>query len=114
MTEFVDGWVLGHTLGEGSYGEYVYILFEYYTKLASLCYPDDVFSADSPLLLRFAIVLGTRALLCSIVISVGNLIIWINQIRDLPIHKLMSLVIYLCVIEKYSEENHGVFWNMFV
>lgn len=23
MTEFVDGWFLGHTLGEGAYGEYV-------------------------------------------------------------------------------------------
>jgi len=25
MTEFVDGWFLGHTLGEGAYGEYVYL-----------------------------------------------------------------------------------------
>lgn len=26
MTEFVDGWFLGHTLGEGAYGEYVFFL----------------------------------------------------------------------------------------
>ncbi|KAL6263822.1 hypothetical protein P5V15_003905 [Pogonomyrmex californicus] len=26
MTEFVDGWFLGHTLGEGAYGEYVFLL----------------------------------------------------------------------------------------
>jgi len=25
MTEFVDGWFLGHTLGEGAYGEYVWL-----------------------------------------------------------------------------------------
>lgn len=25
MTEFVDGWIFGHTLGEGAFGEYVHI-----------------------------------------------------------------------------------------
>lgn len=49
-TEFVEGWVISHTLGEGAYGEYVWFLL---TFIEHICiyifnvYCDDCFNAKN-------------------------------------------------------------------